>query len=403
MHVLWLIPNYYSFLVEEIQAMAPLVDRLTVVSQSPAQEIKGVRCIEIPKSRRSIAGVVDRVLSAVRLLAYMPVPREVKHLEAFQRVARAGEFLSRYIETEDVDVVHCHFAYPEGTAAFPYLRNKPLVVTLRGVDILTCESIGYGFCLDSFYRKTVGKTICAASRTTVASITSAQAVGELCGEAVDTRVIPNGVDLSSYSREVSGQAVIEKFGLTGKKLILAVGNLVAGKGFNYLIEAMGVIRAFHCEAKLLILGDGVERQELQRQIDDAGLTDHVILVGRVERGEIPSFFAACDVFVHPSLTEGFGNVILEAMAMGCPVAVTNTGVAADLVDDGVNGLVISKENPQSIADAVTELLGDEGKAKGMGAKAASAVEGGSFSMNSRAKAFVDIYSEIVTGKPNHVT
>lgn len=109
----------------------------------------------------------------------------------------------------------------------------------------------------------------------------------------------------------------------------------------------------------MLVGGGQERQALQELVKELDLEERVTFVGKVSNGEVPKYMVASDVFVLPSLSEGFPLVTLEAMASGLPIVATKVGGLPEIVKDGDNGFLIEPKNPEQIAEKVLSLLVDE--------------------------------------------
>jgi len=146
----------------------------------------------------------------------------------------------------------------------------------------------------------------------------------------------------------------DEFGIRGKIVFGAVGRLFWVKDFTTLIDGFASAAKEREDIVLVIVGDGNERQALQERIDRVGLTDKIKLTGR--RTDIAAVMNTFDVFVHSSLAESFGMVFIEAFALGLPVISTRVGVAAEVIEDGLNGYLVATENPAEIAEAITKML-----------------------------------------------
>jgi glycosyltransferase involved in cell wall biosynthesis len=135
-----------------------------------------------------------------------------------------------------------------------------------------------------------------------------------------------------------------------KFTILFVGNLTLQKGIPYLLEAFS--RFKHPAKELIVIGSpGVETEFLLRRFP----TDHVKFLGRVPNAELSAYYSLAHVFVLPSVQEGFGMVMAEAMACGCPVIATQHTGAADLFANGTAGYIVPPRNADAILDALRNL------------------------------------------------
>ncbi len=161
------------------------------------------------------------------------------------------------------------------------------------------------------------------------------------------------------------------FQLSTSDFIVGVaGRLAAEKGVSVLLEAMKDVLARVPKARLVVAGDGPERPALERQARDLGIDNRVAFLGM--RADLPRVLAALDVFVLPSLYEGFGLVVLEAMAVGVPVIATRVGGVPEVIEDGVTGLLVPAGDAKKLAEAVfrlednprqAEALADRGSAR----------------------------------------
>ena len=152
-----------------------------------------------------------------------------------------------------------------------------------------------------------------------------------------------------------------------RPLIVACGRLAPQKGYRYLLEAFASLHRER-DAHLWIVGDGPERPELERLISRLGVRDRVRLLG-FQRNPYP-FMAAADVFVLSSVYEGFGNVIVEAMATGRAVVSTDCPHGpGEIIRDGVDGLLVPPADPARLAAAVARVLDDQDLARRLGSAA----------------------------------
>jgi glycosyltransferase involved in cell wall biosynthesis len=178
-------------------------------------------------------------------------------------------------------------------------------------------------------------------------------------------VIPNGVqplDTSSVNRAV----VRRDLGLNENDiLILSVGRLTYQKGHEFLVQAMFTVVGRFPNAKAGICGDGPLRSQLETQIIDTGLSNHMKLLGAWE--DISPLLASADIFVLPSRWEGLSRALMEAMAAGLPVIAAEVDGIKDLVTDGVNGLLVASEDARMLGNSILQLIADAEMRKKLGA------------------------------------
>lgn len=166
------------------------------------------------------------------------------------------------------------------------------------------------------------------------------------GVTLATATIPNPI--------IAG-APLPRASHNGPFRILAAGRLVPAKGFDTLIDALALLDVpFEAD----IHGDGPLQRELQARIDAAGLSGRVRLRGYAD---LAPAMAQADLFILSSRREGFGNVIVEAMAAGLPVLATRTPGPEALIEDGLTGWLVPPEDPQALAAAIARLAADPGR------------------------------------------
>lgn len=172
-------------------------------------------------------------------------------------------------------------------------------------------------------------------------------------------IFPTFTDLSLFLNEKD---------TSFKNFILFVGHLQKVKGIEYLIESFLKISKEFLEFKLVIIGDGPERNNLELGIRKYELGNKVELKGKLSLEETKNVMKDCYCLVLPSLSEGLGRVIMEAMALGKPVIASRVGGVLDLIEDGKNGYLIEPKNSQDLAQKLKILLSDKNLAIEMGKK-----------------------------------
>jgi len=171
--------------------------------------------------------------------------------------------------------------------------------------------------------------------------------------------LPSGVDLQRFARRTAPmrQRARHALCLTERSLLIGtVGSLYSAKGHRYLIAAATQVVAAVPESRFLFVGAGPERALLERQVSDVGLTGLVIFTGA--RSDIAELLNCMDIFVLPSLSEGFGLAVCEAMACELPVVATSVGGLPEVVADGSTGLLAPPSDPDALAEAIIRLARD---------------------------------------------
>ena len=164
------------------------------------------------------------------------------------------------------------------------------------------------------------------------------------------------------------RAVRAEFGFGGGDIVLGIiARLVPQKGHRHLLEAFARARRENPGLRLLVAGDGELRDRLERAAQAPGPDNGVVFTGY--RNDVADMLGALDVFVHPSLWEGFGLAILEAMAMGKPVIATNVSAIPELVADGETGLLVPPADSARLAAAILRLARDATLRAQMGQRA----------------------------------
>jgi glycosyltransferase involved in cell wall biosynthesis len=199
------------------------------------------------------------------------------------------------------------------------------------------------------------------------------------GSAHRIMLVPHDVDFRHYFRTSAldpdeRNRVRKELGLRGVTF-LYVGRLWMGKGLDYLVDAFAALQQAGHESTLLLVGDGVDEEQLRRRCIELGL-QNVIFSGFQDERSLPTMYAAGDVFVFPTLGDPFGMVVLEAMACGLPVIATNaSGEIRGRVCDGENGFIVPPADSRTLFERMATLAGDAGLRADMGAASRAKVAG----------------------------
>lgn len=144
--------------------------------------------------------------------------------------------------------------------------------------------------------------------------------------------------------------------IKGDPLLVSVGRLVSWKGFGSLIKLMPQVLKKHPGAKLVIIGEGPEYEHLKQQISSLCLDNKVILTGKLSRAEVNTYLQTANVFVLNTYYEGLPHVVLEAMAAGAPIITTRAGGNIEVIEEGVNGLLVEPGDNNQLINKILSVL-----------------------------------------------
>lgn len=178
--------------------------------------------------------------------------------------------------------------------------------------------------------------------------------------------------ITDFSRfiQADGSAMRARYLQDGvSKLVLFAGRLVPQKALSNLMQAIPLVLRQHPDTLFLLVGSGSEEAAARRQVEALGVVDAVMFVGAVPYAQMPAYFAACDLFVLPSVYEGNARVLAEAAAAGKPVVSTDVSGTQDTVIDGETGYIVPVGRPEALAHGMIHLLDDPARAAEMGRRA----------------------------------
>ena len=170
-------------------------------------------------------------------------------------------------------------------------------------------------------------------------------------------VIPNWTATDKFLKVGSDR--IYTFRKPRKIKLLFIGWVIEAKGVFELIEALKILERAGTEVELVIVGNGVAKKKAEQHVLSKNLRQSIKFTGWLTEDELIPLLAESDIFVLPSQSEGFPNSMIEALAAGLAVIVSNVGAISDFVKDGETALLIDSQNPSEIAEAVLKLVCDE--------------------------------------------
>lgn len=262
------------------------------------------------------------------------------------------------------DIVHCHTFYAN-------LHGRIGAKLARVRAIVTAEHSMYRglkrrrhILADKLLHRFSDRVVC------VSEAVKKHAVERWRVPADKFAVIPNAIDLEKFKTLPPQAEARAGFGLSANdKVIGVVATITPWKGHDHLLEAFGSIADRRPETRLLMIGGNPigYRDFLERKVARLGLAGRAIFAP--ESREVLRGLAAMDIFALPTLSEGFGISILEAMASGLPVAASNVGGIPEIITDGENGLLVPPGDAGALAQGLERLIGDHVLARSLAARA----------------------------------
>jgi colanic acid/amylovoran biosynthesis glycosyltransferase len=181
-----------------------------------------------------------------------------------------------------------------------------------------------------------------------------------------------------------------------------VGALMWRKGYEYALMAFCRLLDRVTESRLVIVGEGEERDRIEHTAQDLGVADRVVLAGKLDPTGVREVLWRSHLFLHASLSEGIANVALEAMACGLPVVATDAGGMREAIDDGVNGFLVPLRDTEAMADRLVRLANNPELRAEMGRKARDrAVR--DFDLKDQGRKFVELYQEVLSQHANRIS
>lgn len=303
--------------------------------------------------------------------------------ELHPKVFRAALTLAKIVRDEAIEVIHAHSRVSQVAALLASrITGVPVVTTCHGYFTVRARRI-----IDTW-----GARVIAISEAVKEHL-----IRDLGVRPERIALVYSGVDVDRFAAAMlpdDVRAIRISLGLKDGPVVGTIGRLSPVKGHAYLIEALKRAAVRRPAVQGLIVGDGGEKDSLRSRARQAGIRDAVTFVS--SHVDTRRFLAAMDVFVFPSVAEGLGIALLEALASGRACVASRVGGIGDIITDGVNGLLVPVGDPESIANAILALLDDPARAKAMGDEGRRLVRE-RFSLERMAADVHEVYARVVGG------
>ncbi|MEW6770825.1 MAG: glycosyltransferase family 4 protein [Bacillota bacterium] len=311
-----------------------------------------------------VAGPPGEMLAAAAEVGAKVFPIPLQGELDLLRDARAVFQLSRVLRRERVNILHAHSAKAGlvGRLAALYARTPVVFFTVHN-SIFYAEWPAYKRGFFALAEKML------ARRThriiTVSEALRRELIAREGLEPDQVVTVYNGVNPGEFQVAESREALRRRLGLPAEGPVVGtVTRLAPQKGLRYLIEAAAL---FPPEERpvFVVVGDGPLRAELQELAEKSGVSSRFVFTG--VRRDVPQVLGALDLLVLPSVTEGLGLILLEAMAASLPVVATAVGGVPEVVLDGETGVLVPPRDPAALAGAIAGLLRAPERARRLGA------------------------------------
>ena len=347
-----------------------------ILSLSSALKRKGIECIVV-----SSGGDLEKELKK-NGIGHRRVDIGTK-FEFAPKVFFAASAIADIVRNEKIDIIHAHTRVSQ-------VASRLAAGKMNTRYVSTC----HGFFKPKLSRKlfdTWGRRIIAISAPVKSHLEMDFGINKSRIE-----LIHNGVDIGRFSKNYSHDeitAIKRSVGLNDGPVIGTMGRLSSVKGQRFLVEAMKYVAAKDGRIQCMIIGSGPEEGALKDFARSLGVEDRIKFTGSIYEG-VESYLACMDVFVLPSVKEGLGLALLEAMAARRPCVASNVGGIIDIVKDGVNGIVVPVANGVAIADAALKLINNRSLSLALAGEGMNLVKE-KFSLDIMAEKTARLYKEVI--------
>jgi len=288
--------------------------------------------------------------------------KNIHHSSNRELLTYAGRGLllsQRLLKKHRYDLSFAFAGVPAGAISYTLkkMTGLPYLVSLQGPDVPGFEA-RYNYLYP--FLKPILRRIWGNAAVVTAISKEHQDLAHQTMSDLEIPIIYNGVDTRTFRPAAEHRQGLEVN-------ILCVGRLIERKGQHHLLHAFANLR-IRCNHRihLMLVGTGDAKELLQGLAAQLDIADMVTFTGLVSRDDMPAAYRQADIFVLPSQNEGMSIAVLEAMASGLPVVVTDTGGTAELVREGVNGYIVPWADAPALTDALVALALDEQARRRMG-------------------------------------
>lgn len=295
--------------------------------------------------------------------------------------------LGRLLKNGNFDIVHIHHIFTPISLETLYIAKRlgiPTVITNHTLPFKGNWEFLWRFSIPQRHLLPIADKIISVSKSADKFVSIF---------VKDKRVvIPNGVDVEFFKPSNKG--------LSGPSNILFVGRLVPRKGVHILLDAVGLLKKEEVspqieDLRLIIAGEGRSKDTLIHLAKSYGILNSTLFLSYIPNQELLKYYNSATIIAVPSITrESFGIVALEAMSCAKPVVVTDVGGLPEVIEDGETGIIVERENPYTLKDALKRLLINKSLRKRLGENARKKVQD-TYSWKVVSKRICEVYSQVL--------
>jgi len=345
-------PLHALFVEQRVRAMA---DRFPVRVLCPIPYFPLAGFLPRYRHRRAIPRRERRDGIDVHYPRFLSVPRFLKPLDGVFLALSCWWTARRLVDEFPFDRIDAHLAFPDGWGAvlLGRLFRVPVSVTLRGHDVSDLPVYPVRGRQVAWALREAGVVFAVADALRSAAL-------DLGAPAERVVTVANGVDHDRFAPHDRDTARRELGVRDGERIVLSAGHLVERKGFHHVVRALPRVLARHPAVRLVIAGapgeEGDHTARIRAAIRDAGVEERVTLAGGLPPERLALWYSAADVFCLASAKEGRPNVLLEAIACGCPVVATRVWGTPEIVSGDWLGILVDSTAPDVLGDALVRAL-----------------------------------------------
>ncbi len=327
---------------------------------------------------RTIDGVKTVYLKSIQAKVYpdqiheVPKKRRLFYRHGFRVSVFPQKEIRKALDSFGPDVVHVQVSDPIGLSVVTYARK-------RGIPVVTTEHnqpdvITDPLHMPGFVKKPVDAMLAAyfvnrQSKSDFVTMPTEKAIDNLIWSRgkefnVPVAAVSNGVDLKNFKPGKASPDIYKKYNIpTDRKIVLYVGRVDPEKKVGIVVDAFKKARVKVPKTMLLVVGDGVDKNRLEKELSGSEIKNDVRFLGRVLPPDLYELYKIGDVFATASEIETQGIVLIEAAATGLPLIAVDRGAVSEVCISGKNGYLCRPGNVVEIAEAMVKILSDDGRCK----------------------------------------